>query len=70
MICLILEIDYSDYGDTHSRIYEVGKRWLNGYKRSFAAHGVPWYDDYVILTDASVAAGEENFGAVWSGKAR
>jgi DNA-binding LacI/PurR family transcriptional regulator len=63
ILCLTFEQDHSDiHGD---KVYGVGQRRLEGYKRAFAAYGIPWDDRVLIPTCTSVAAGAEILYHLW-----
>lgn len=61
--CLTFELDYST--THHDKIYGVGQRRLDGYKRAFADYRASWRDEYLLPTVASAAAGAEAFHRLW-----
>lgn len=63
IVCLTFEKDPSDsHGD---KVYGVGQRRLEGYKRAFQMHNIPWDDDILIPTQTSVTAGANAFAELW-----
>jgi alanine racemase len=64
ILCLTFELDFSD---THSeKVYGVGQRRLEGYKRAFADHDATWSDRCLIPTPASIPGGAEAFHMIWN----
>ncbi len=61
--CLTFELDFSKAH--REKVYGVGQRRLEGYKRAFADHSVAWDDTYLTPTSASITAGAEAFRAIW-----
>jgi DNA-binding LacI/PurR family transcriptional regulator len=68
IVCLTFEMDYSDIHP--DKVYGVGQRRLEGYKRAFRDHAIPWNDDCLIPTFTSVAAGAEAFHELWNAPKR
>jgi alanine racemase len=63
IVCLTFEEDLSD---THGiKVYGVGQRRLEGYKRAFATYEIPWSDDILFPVTTSVAAGADVFHHLW-----
>ena len=63
ILCLTFERDYSV---THSgKLYGVGHRRLEGYKRAFRDYSLGWNDADLIPTSANAAAGAEVFQKLW-----
>lgn len=67
ILALTFELDYSA---THTdKVYGVGQRRLDGFKRAFEQGGLPWDDEFLIPTPTSVTGGAESFRGIWaSGK--
>lgn len=56
----------TDYNATHpNKVYGVGEQRLRGYKRAFEERDVPWQEQRLIPTVASLRAGEEAFCTLW-----
>jgi DNA-binding LacI/PurR family transcriptional regulator len=66
--CLTFEMDYSDIHP--NKVYGVGQRRLEGYKRAFSEYGITWSDTCLNPTFASVAAGAEAFRELWKAPKR
>jgi DNA-binding LacI/PurR family transcriptional regulator len=63
ILCLTFEQDFSDtHGD---KVYGVGQRRLEGYKRAFRDNGVTWDDQCLFPTPTSTAAGADAFRQLW-----
>ena len=63
IVCLTFEEDLSDSHST--KVYGVGQRRLEGYKRAFATYDLPWSDDILFPVTTSVAAGADTFHQLW-----
>lgn len=50
--------------------YGVGGRRLRGYQSAFVDYGVPWRDDRLLPTLASIEGGEQSFLQAWQAGAR
>ena len=62
--CLTFEMDYS--ANHPDKVYGVGQRRLEGYKRAFADYGLPWSDSCLVPTFASTEGGAGVFQELWS----
>ncbi len=62
VICLTFEVDFNT---SHEKVYGVGERRLQGYRRAFAEHGLAWSDDWLVPTPATATAGAETFLSTW-----
>lgn len=63
VMCLTFEPDYSA---SHSvKVYGVGQRRLNGYKRAFETHGLSWDNSLLVPTGVNVESGAEVFRTLW-----
>ena len=66
--CLTFEMDYSDAHPV--KVYGVGQRRLEGYKRAFRDYGLTWDDGYLTPTFTSAAGGSEVFQKLWQQETR
>lgn len=64
IVCLTFEMDYSAIHP--DKVYGVGQRRLEGYKRAFREAKVPWSDDCLFPTFAIATAGSEVFQTLWN----
>ncbi len=62
ILCLTFEIDYTG---EQSKIWGVGKRRLDGYKKAFEEYDVAWHDEWLVPTATSMTAGSESFRVAW-----
>lgn len=63
IVCLTFEQDPREAYVT--KVYGVGQRRLEGYKRAFVSQGIPWNDQILIPTETSVTAGAAAFFSLW-----
>jgi alanine racemase len=63
ILCMHFEVDYTA---SPERIYGLGLRRLNGYRRAFEAHNIGWNDHDIVPTPINVSGGADNFIAVWN----
>jgi alanine racemase len=57
---MTFETDY-----IRNSIFGVGERRINGFRRAFAEHGIPWEDVGLLPTQTNAHSGAENFRALW-----
>ncbi len=53
------------YGHLDDPLHGVGGRRLRGYQRAFRDYGVPWRDEWLVPSVASIEGGAEGFTSAW-----
>ncbi len=53
------------YGHLDDPLHGVGGRRLRGYQQAFRDHGVPWRDEWLVPSVASIDGGTQGFMSAW-----